>query len=198
MAVHARGGVFSPYRDRGPASLAELVPPDRRRRNAALFGLSCAMIGALMTWSVEALATWDAETLASWDPSPSGWFALRGRAVESPEPTTTLTEPAPAFVTFSALTVLDSRGNPQADVRFDPVALDGQSMLTVISFPACDDVLLDGASTGASPLWQHRIAPGAHRLGLRFGRRVMRFELRAAADEATILKQPGWADGDED
>ena len=93
MAVHARGGVFSPYRDRGPASLAELVPPDRRRRNAALFGLSCAMIGALMAWSVEALATWDAETLASWDPSPSGWFALRGRAVESPEPTTTLTEP---------------------------------------------------------------------------------------------------------
>ena len=188
MAIHAQGEGLSPYR--GSGSLAELVPPDRRRRNAVLFGLSCAMMGALMTWSVEALATWD--------PLPGGWFAFRGRAVESPEHATTLTEPAPELATFSTLRRLDSPGKPEVGGAFKPAPLDGQSMLTVICFSACDDVTLDGASLGASPVWQKLIAPGTHRLGLRWGRKVMRYELRAAPDEFTILKQQGWADGDQE
>src|SRR5262245_2016752 len=127
----------SPYRTGD--DLVDLIPPDRRRRNAALLAFGCVIAGALIMRGGESLVA-----AAEW--IGVGHLVPRDRAIALASASESAITPAP-------LAVIQGRAP-------------APTSLTVICFPACDHVVFDRRDLGASPIWRRATTPGEHTLRL--------------------------------
>jgi serine/threonine-protein kinase len=63
-------------------------------------------------------------------------------------------------------------------------------LLSVVCFPACDQVIDNGKPLGPSPIFQRPVPAGEHRLKLSAGSAVKVITTSVAESELKIVKQP--------
>jgi hypothetical protein len=144
--------------------LRHLIPPDTRRRNAALLAFVCVLVGALLMRGGERLV----------ELRGSGWGMLGTNASRAHR----------LRVHEAKLMVYEPKLDP-------PPLFDGTGVMTVICFPACEHVFDNGRDLGESPIWQKQVTAGEHRLKLISANppATKILTVRIAGDELKTVKQ---------